>query len=194
MTGFPWPSSSWAVATAKATAPPAPQCCALFGKADSSGDAAEFTAWTCALGPQAVDDYGPAIALAERLRAAQPKNQMIATALGALLFRAGKFEQAATRLTEASQLDKDPRSSPIYTWYFLAMAHHRLGHAAEAKTWRDKALAATEQALADHARGTGEPLPWRRRLPLKLLAPGGRGPDPVARFRDDANGTGVFAR
>ena len=157
-----------------------------FGKPESSGEPAEFTAWACALGPHAVDDYGPAIALAERLRAAHPKSQMIGSAIGALLFRAGRFEQAAARLTEADRLDKDPRSSPIYTWFFLAMAHDRLGHAAEAKSWRDKALAATEQALADHARGAGERLPWRRRLTSEAVTPGGRGPDPVARFRDDA--------
>ena len=141
-----------------------------FGKGESTAEAAAFTAWVCAIGPQAVEDLGPAIALAERVRTARPDDAIVATALGALLFRAGKFEQAITRLSEASQFEGDRRSSPVYAWSFLAMAHHRLGHAAEAKSWRDKAVTAAEQVLSDHAKGSGEPVPWRRRLTLKLLS------------------------
>ena len=38
-------------------------------------------------------------------------------------------------------------SNPAYTWFFLAMTHHRLGHADEAKQWLDKARAETDNAL-----------------------------------------------
>jgi WD40 repeat protein len=166
----------------------------LFGNGDSAGETAEFTAWTLALAPGSVDDYHPVIALAERLRAAQPKSQMAASALGALLYRAGRFEKAAAQLTEASLLNKNPLSSPVYIWFFLAMAHHRLDHAALAKTWCDKAVAATEQALANHARGSNETLPWRRRLTLKLLRQEAEALIRPDEFEMMPNGAGAFAR
>jgi hypothetical protein len=59
-------------------------------------------------------------------------------------------------------------SSPVYTWFFLAMAHHRLGHREEAKKWLDKAVAWTEKTIREADRGTTS-LPRNRRLTLKLL-------------------------
>ena len=59
---------------------------------------------------------------------------MIAMPLGALLYRAGRFAEAIARLTEAEELPTQ-RTSPIYGWLFLAMAHHRLGHRAEAQVY-----------------------------------------------------------
>ena len=61
-----------------------------------------------------------------------------------------------------------PRSSPAYTWYFLAMAQHKLRHDAEAKKWVDKENEWTDKALAEHDEGT-TPLAWNRKLTLELL-------------------------
>jgi WD40 repeat protein/tetratricopeptide (TPR) repeat protein len=139
-----------------------------FGAAESSGVSAEFTAWTCAVGPDALDDLMPALALAERLHHDKPKDAMIATTLGAMLYRAGRFAEAVARLVAAEQSSENPRGSPIYGWLFLAMAHHRLGHADEAKRWLDRAAAAIDKAIADHGSGA-EPLQLQRRLTLTLL-------------------------
>jgi hypothetical protein len=76
------------------------------------------------------------------------------------------------RLAEADALVKEPSerltSSPAYTWFFLAMTHHRLGHGEEAKEWLDKAVASTEKAMREADQGTAG-LSWNRRLTLKLL-------------------------
>jgi len=48
------------------------------------------------------------------------------------------------------------------------MAHHRLGHTAEAKKWFDQAVSYTDRALGDHAAGTTT-LTWNRRLTLTLF-------------------------
>jgi hypothetical protein len=138
-----------------------------FGNAERSGEPAAFTAWTCAVGPDALDDPRPALALAERLHHDRPKDAMIAMPLGALLYRAGRFAEAIARLTEAEQLPTQ-RTSPIYGWLFLAMAHHRLGHADEAKRRLDRAAAAIDKAMTDHGSGA-EPLQIQRRLTLALL-------------------------
>jgi hypothetical protein len=94
------------------------------------------------------------------------------------LYRAGRFEEAVTRLTEAAELTCHPyRTNVQHTWYFLAMAHHRLGHADEARRWLDKGLRGTEEALkspgetpgkSGNAAGVLSPN-WNRRLTLQLL-------------------------
>jgi hypothetical protein len=61
-------------------------------------------------------------------------------------------------LTEADKLTEAPdtasESSPAYTWYFLAMAHHKLGHDAEAKNRLQKANEWTDKVLPEHEEGT----------------------------------------
>ena len=145
-------------------------CKQLFDRFARTGnsDDAHFTAWTLSLGPEAVADYTPVLALAERLRADRPKDPWAVDTLGALLFRAGRFTEAIKRLTEAEQLPPDQRTSPLYGWFLLAMAHHRLGHADEARRWLDQAETASDKLIADHDRGA-EPLQPRRRMTLTLL-------------------------
>ena len=139
-----------------------------FGGASAAGTPAKFTAWSCALAPDAVDDLAPALALAERAAAAQPDDLMAIQALGALLYRSGRFAEAVARLTEADKGPAKSTTSPVYAWLFLAMAYHRLGHAGEARRWFDQAAVAIDKALGDHDKGT-EPLPLQRRLTLSLL-------------------------
>ena len=65
----------------------------------------------------------------------------------------------------------------LCTWFFLAMAHHRLGHADEARRWLEKATQATEEALKPPAEPPGKsaepsgaiPPDWKRKLTLQLL-------------------------
>ncbi len=142
-----------------------------FQAAEAAGDR-HWLAWTCALAPDAVEDYAPIVRLAEQAVESDPDSASYLNALGAILFRAGRCEDAVRRLGEASDLIRDAdapsKSAPAYTWYFLALAHQELGHEADAKSWLDKATAWTDQALREHEAGTAV-VPWNRRLTLKLL-------------------------
>ena len=53
--------------------------------------------------------------------------------LGAALYRAGRFEKSINCLKECIQ-KRNGESLP-QDWVFLALAHHRLGHRAEALRW-----------------------------------------------------------
>ncbi|HEY7426891.1 MAG TPA: tetratricopeptide repeat protein [Gemmataceae bacterium] len=63
-----------------------------------------------------------------------PVNSWSAQDLGMALYRAGKFDQALPHLEEATKLG----AWYIY-WPALAMTHHQVGHADEARRWLDKA-------------------------------------------------------
>jgi tetratricopeptide (TPR) repeat protein len=148
-----------------------------FSKADEP-DTAFWLAWTCILAPGAVADEAQAVQLAEKAVAKDPKKLSYLCMVGAALYRAGRFEEAARRLTEATALQRSPHEGPMaYTWFFLAMAQQRLGHADEARRWLDKAVQATEEALKPHAEPpgnsvepTGAILPsWNQKLTLQLL-------------------------
>ena len=142
-----------------------------FGESTKPDDA-NWVAWTCALAPDAIKDWPKTVALAEKAAKNDPKSASYLNTLGAVLYRAGRFDESLQRLTEADRVVKAPSetlpSSPAYTWFFLAMAHHRLGHGEEAKKWFDKAAARTEKAIREADQGT-EYLAWNRRLTLKLL-------------------------
>jgi Tfp pilus assembly protein PilF len=135
-------------------------------------DEGHWLAWTCALAPEALADLSAAVAEGQMAVQSAPESVVYLNTLGAILYRAGRFEEAVQRPTEADKLTEKPdtaaRSSPAYTWYFWAMAHHKLGHEAEAKEWLDKATAWTAKVLGEHEEGTA-PLAWNRRLTLKLF-------------------------
>jgi len=131
-----------------------------------------WVAWTSLLGPGAVDDYGPVVQMAELAVEAKPDSVPYVNTLGAILYRAGRFEEAVERLTEVHNLIEDPdtgsTSSPAYTWYFLVMAHHQLGHEGEAQKWFDKANDWTDKVIREDEEGTAA-LAWNRRVTLNLL-------------------------
>jgi len=143
---------------------------------------AYWVAWTCLLGPEAVDDYAPVVRLAEQAVEADPDSEAYLNAAGGIFYRAGRLEQAIERLTEADNLIEDPETastslpgcsfdievSSAYTWFFLAMAHHELGHDAEAEKWFDKAIEWTDKVLREHEQQTTR-MTWNRRLTLKLF-------------------------
>jgi WD40 repeat protein/serine/threonine protein kinase/tetratricopeptide (TPR) repeat protein len=138
----------------------------------------EGAAWTCTLTPHSGADPDQIVDLAEKLLAHSSRDHWHVTQLGAALYRAGRFEEAVKRLTEATELSCHPyRTNMQHTWYFLAMAHHRLGHADEARRWLEKGIRGTEQALkspgealgkSGNAGGVLSPN-WNRRLTLQLL-------------------------
>ena len=66
---------------------------------------------------------------------------------GAVLYRAGRFEEAAKVLREGMSLHPD--GGAFHDWLFLALAEHRLGHADAAKEAAAKARAAKAGAKPD---------------------------------------------
>jgi tetratricopeptide (TPR) repeat protein len=119
---------------------------------------ASTAAMACALGPSATDDWTRPLAwidhalarldAAEKAKSAhkealrQTRHTFLSTR-GAVLFRAGRFEDAAKVLREAMSLHS--RGGELHDWLFLALAEHRLGHAVVAK---DAAARARAQAAS----------------------------------------------
>jgi tetratricopeptide (TPR) repeat protein len=122
--------------------------------ADSDNPATGRTlVWSCALAPDAVADLKPLVQRAERLAKEHPKDADYLQTLGAMLYRAGRFEDAARQLEEAVKL----RGKDAGDALFLAMAHQRLGHAEEARKWLEK--------VGQRPKGKS----WDQRLALELL-------------------------
>jgi WD40 repeat protein/tetratricopeptide (TPR) repeat protein len=136
--------------------------------------------WTCTLSARSGADPDHIVSLAVELLAKSSRDHWHVNQLGAALYRAGRFEEAVTRLTEATELSCHPyRTNMLSTWFYLAMAHHRLGHAEEAHRWLDQAVLGTQQALKSPAEPPGQGKSgnpdgviapnWSRRLTLGLL-------------------------
>jgi tetratricopeptide (TPR) repeat protein len=127
-------------------------------------DVANTIAWTCALGPAAVADYAPAIELAEQAVASSPQTYRLNT-LGALLYRAGRFDEAHARLQQA--LARHGSGGTADDWVFLAMTEAKRGNHEDARRWLQK----IDEALEDNnaqLRTLGR-APWRQTLGLELL-------------------------
>ncbi|MHB8861531.1 MAG: tetratricopeptide repeat protein, partial [Pirellulaceae bacterium] len=142
-----------------------------FAQTDKAQDA-YWVAWASVLAPDAVADWSTAVALAEKAVQSDPKSAMYLGTLGAVFYRAGRFDEALARLSETGAILQEPSetsdTSPASTWFFLAMTHHRLGQAEDAKLWFDKAVAWTDKIVAQADQGTTN-LAWNRRLTLLLL-------------------------
>jgi tetratricopeptide (TPR) repeat protein len=107
---------------------------------------AHWTALSCLLIPQAVNDEKLVLQLAEQGLSGATDNQWSMITLGAALYRAGQFEAAADLGLIEKTWSEDPYGEagadggPLFTWLVLAMTHHRLGHTEEARRWLDKAV------------------------------------------------------
>jgi hypothetical protein len=141
-------------------------------------------AWACVLIPDAGVDPARLVQLSERAGVAAPRSRDSLGLRGAALCRAAKWEEAVAVLNEALALadvpapaDAPGRGSSLafgetaYEMLFLAMAHHHLGHADEARQWLEKAVRWMEQApLPKTERGADNPrYSWSRRLAHEVL-------------------------
>jgi tetratricopeptide (TPR) repeat protein len=124
---------AWAVAPGAAGDPPAPL----------------WLAEAAAAGLDKADPFGAGDAGA--------KPDALST-LGAALYRAGRPDLATGRLEEAIR-GRGEAGSPR-DWAFLALAHHRLGHRAEARRWLDR--------LSEH-RPSEDPARFWDELEIRLL-------------------------
>jgi tetratricopeptide (TPR) repeat protein len=116
-----------------------------FG-ATTNARTTEQVAWSWMLGPGGTTDPEAPVRMAEgairnalddATRLAYTKSWYLNT-LGAALYRAGRFDEAIHRLEESIEFWKGNGTSGPNDWAFLAMAHHRLQHHAEAKRWLER--------------------------------------------------------
>jgi serine/threonine protein kinase/WD40 repeat protein len=139
-----------------------------FGRTEDR-DAAFWLAWAGVLGPDALADSSMLVRSAEGALAPSAKGFDGLNTLGAALYRAARFKEALLRLQEA-QAAYNPadwvRQPIVYNWLFQAMAHHALGHDKEARKWLQKAVGWMDEVAQDKG---GVPMPWNRRLTLRLL-------------------------
>jgi serine/threonine protein kinase/WD40 repeat protein len=137
------------------------------GGATLPGALANRIAWACALAPGAIADRGGrdrVVALAEGAAADLPVPNRLNT-LGAVLLRAGR-DAEAVRVLDRARAAHGAGGTP-YDAVFLAMAHHRLGHADEARAWLRRA---TDPApVAMNKPDESGPSSWIPRLELGLL-------------------------
>jgi serine/threonine protein kinase/tetratricopeptide (TPR) repeat protein len=114
-------------------------------------DAVVLLAHGCVLGPDALGDAAAALRLAEQRLAMTPPpsghHSWSVHVVGLAYYRAGQYPQAVEWLNKG--LTENPGwGQRVYSWLVLSMAHQRLGHAAEAQNWFDKA----QQWIAEETR------------------------------------------
>jgi tetratricopeptide (TPR) repeat protein/tRNA A-37 threonylcarbamoyl transferase component Bud32 len=114
-----------------------------FGKS-TNASVANGTAWTCALGPEALPDLRPAAELARLAVRANATDANTRNTLGAILYRAGEYREAVAALNETVKL-RNNQGATAADGFFLAMAQHRLGQADEARQWLDRARQEVEK-------------------------------------------------
>jgi tetratricopeptide (TPR) repeat protein len=139
------------------------ECAAMLARWGQAGDAetARWVAWTCSLAPGAPDTGRRALRLAEAATAKAPGNATLRQALGAALYRAGRWEEAAAALRASAAA---PNASPAYAHFFLAMTRWQQGQQVAARTELKAALASSKREM------DASPAPsWNRRVTLQLL-------------------------
>jgi hypothetical protein len=140
--------------------------------------------WTVLLCSNGMTDYAALLRdFAKYVKPAEPTNAVSAQncyraeLLGMLLYRAGQYDRALQQLNDWQAIrEKTPafKSFRPYGSFFLAMAHHRLGHKQEATKSLDKACEWAAIALGEAKPQKPQPkskppaLTWTQRGSLKL--------------------------
>jgi tetratricopeptide (TPR) repeat protein len=70
-----------------------------------------------------------------------PQSELAWQVLGWAEYRSGHWQASALALEKSMDLQKDPKGGDPWQWFWLAMAHARLGHPEEARKWYHRAVA-----------------------------------------------------
>ncbi len=153
-------------------------CGEMLDRSGQEPEAAYWTAWTCVLAADAAAEPARFVQLAESASARHQGEFDYLNTLGAACFRAGRVDDALKNLSQAEAALKakpDPRQAVAYNWFYLAMTHHRLGRAEEARQWLARAVEESGRMLKEGPKNPASPnafepaVPWNRRLTLELL-------------------------
>jgi tetratricopeptide (TPR) repeat protein len=140
------------------------------------GPTANDLAWTCVVGPGAVDNPQDVVDRAKQAVDRFPGQYAYLNTLGAALYRAGNHEKAYETLMDAERAYGKQGPAPAdggapLDWLFLAMVQqHRPGQAEDARKWFDKAdtwIKSNAPKLTENAPDSA--LTWDKRLELHLL-------------------------
>jgi WD40 repeat protein/serine/threonine protein kinase/lipoprotein NlpI len=144
------------------------RCAALLERAVKEADAvaANNLVWACVVGPGAVDDPNLLVRRMEKVVRDWPGTWVYMNTLGAALYRARRDEDAVRRLSAG--VAAHGKGGLPQDWLFLAMAHHRLGMADEARKWLDRAARFLDRPDPRHP-ATGERDSWSDRIETQLL-------------------------
>jgi WD40 repeat protein/tetratricopeptide (TPR) repeat protein len=139
-----------------------------FGNTESP-KIANNVAWVCSYAEAAVPDLAPALDLAVKVARSHPKQYATLNTEGAILFRAGRYQDAVAKLDDARKAH--PRGGAPFDYWFLAMAHHHLENAAEARACLKEGARLTDLAEAGKLNDPTLPMPlfWIQRLELQIL-------------------------
>jgi Flp pilus assembly protein TadD len=110
---------------------------ARFGRTQHPG-VAVWVARTCALAPGAAADDPRPLELVRIAMETSPKEWLALSTLALVHYRAGRYAAALRAMTEAMapEVGGDSGANRL----LLALIHHRLGHADEARRWREKGI------------------------------------------------------
>jgi Flp pilus assembly protein TadD len=125
-----------------------------FAQTDDPGRA-NYTAWICSLAPEVIKDATAPVRLAERSLKGNPQDPWCSIALGAALYRAGQYQQAASRLRQAIKGSATKKLQPdgiALAQLFLSMALKRVGEGSEAA----RLLNSASDAIDRNAAGEGK--------------------------------------
>jgi tetratricopeptide (TPR) repeat protein len=142
---------------------------ARIGPSDAPG-LNRMVALICKVGPQAAANQTPSVQRAEKAVSQNPNSGEFVGILGECLYRKGDFDGAIGRLEESVRTDAGIGAH--WRQLFLAMAHHRLGHTAQAEAYLKQASDWIEKNAQEKLQAGAEltsPLPWTIRLDAQLL-------------------------
>jgi Flp pilus assembly protein TadD len=126
--------------------------------------AASIVVRLAVLRPHAVADMAALVRLAEEVAVkSKPESADYRETLGAALYRAGRHTEAVKQVDQAVQLQR--KGGTVTIQLFLALAHHHLGHADQARSWLEKADVQMQKRRDQIAM----PLFWNDELLWKVL-------------------------
>ncbi len=140
---------------------------AVFGHFNSSSHREnDMTAWTCALAPAPGLDLSVPLESSRRWADGEPARAGFRQTLGALLCRAGRYDEAIRRLQEGIAARQGRVELPDAL--FLALAQARSGNPAAAARWLAEAAALEKALLRPNNEGSPH-LDWADRVTIDRL-------------------------
>jgi WD40 repeat protein/tetratricopeptide (TPR) repeat protein len=148
-----------------------------FGVGEFLAECCNNLAWELANAPEPRRDVGRALAMIRRARAVAPDQRGLLNTLGVVQYRAGRYAEAITTLERSLAAGRG--QSDGFDLFFLAMAHHRLGHRDQARDCFDRAVRWRRAAKSLNEQSAQELAGFRAEAEAVRAGPAGELPDDV---------------